>query len=123
MLNPAIVARSISRETADHYTWGNQCDGWHLLRAAEVSVIEERMPPGASEVAHFHKNSRQFFFVLAGTLSILIDTVQHTLRPEHGIEIGPGLKHRVFNESESEVRFIVVSVPPSQGDRINVGAP
>lgn len=51
---------------------GDGCDGWHLLRGEELSVIQERMPPKTSEVAHFHTRSRQFFYVISGTLSILL---------------------------------------------------
>jgi hypothetical protein len=33
------------------------------LQESNLSVIEERMPPGASEVRHFHTNAQQFFFI------------------------------------------------------------
>jgi mannose-6-phosphate isomerase-like protein (cupin superfamily) len=56
----------ISRDNAPHYIWGDNCDGWHLLQESNLSVIEERMPPGASEVRHFHTNAQQFFFILSG---------------------------------------------------------
>lgn len=56
----------ISRENAPHYVWGDNCDGWHLLQESNLSVIEERMPPGASEVRHFRTNVQQFFFILSG---------------------------------------------------------
>jgi len=92
-----------------------------LLRSDEISVIQEQMPPGTSEVAHFHERSRQFFYVLSGTLSILLDGVQHRLTREHGITIASGATHCVFNDSESEVHFLVISVPPSHGDRIIAG--
>ena len=35
--------------TADHYTWGNNCDGWHLVRTPDLSIIEELMLPDTSE--------------------------------------------------------------------------
>jgi hypothetical protein len=38
------AARPISRETAEHYVWGGTCDGWHLVRSLELSIIQERMP-------------------------------------------------------------------------------
>ncbi|MGA8345596.1 MAG: hypothetical protein WB781_26940, partial [Candidatus Sulfotelmatobacter sp.] len=41
---------SVSRENAEHYRWGVDCDGWHLVKDAQLSVIEEFMPPGAAEV-------------------------------------------------------------------------
>lgn len=41
-----------SIETADHYVWGEVCDGWHLLRRKDLSVIQERVPAGRAQV-HF----------------------------------------------------------------------
>ncbi len=26
--------------SAEHYLWGNGCDGWHLLKRDDLSVIE-----------------------------------------------------------------------------------
>lgn len=110
----------ISTQSAEHYTWGQGCDGWHLVRGHELSVIQERMPPGTSEVAHYHARSRQFFFVIAGTLSIQIDGQTHVLTREHGLEIPPKISHRAYNDGNTETTFLVISVPPSHGDRIEV---
>jgi hypothetical protein len=54
----------VSVANGEHYTWGGICDGWHLLRAEGLSVIEERMPAGTFEQRHFHQQARQFFYVL-----------------------------------------------------------
>jgi mannose-6-phosphate isomerase-like protein (cupin superfamily) len=108
----------ISSETAEHYTWGQRCDGWHLVRAEGLSVIQERMPPGTSEVRHFHQTARQFFFVLSGTLTIEAAGHRETLRTHQGFEVLPGVPHQVFNESGDLVEFLVISQPPSHGDRI-----
>jgi hypothetical protein len=51
----------VSGENAEHYVWGDGCDGWHLVRGDSLSVIEERMPAGAREQRHFHERVRQFF--------------------------------------------------------------
>jgi len=67
----------------------DRCDGWHLLQSDEFSVIQERMPPKTSEVAHFHAWSRQFFYVISGTLSILLDGTLHELAAEQGLEVAP----------------------------------
>jgi mannose-6-phosphate isomerase-like protein (cupin superfamily) len=75
------------------------------------------MPPNTTEPAHLHIRSRQFFFVLSGTLSILVDGSAQELGPGKGIEIGPKIPHSVRNDSMSEVHFLVVSCPPSHGDK------
>ena len=33
------------RSTAEHYSWGTGCDGWYFLKGADLSVIQERVPP------------------------------------------------------------------------------
>ncbi len=110
----------ISSENAQHYTWGQQCDGWHLLKSADLSVIQERMPPGAFEVRHRHSRARQFFFVLSGTLTIETAGGIVTLAPQQGLEIPPGEAHQVFNRTADDVVFIVISQPSSYGDRVVV---
>ena len=53
------MSESVSTANAEHYTWGEVCDGWHLVRAAGLSVIEERMPAGSKEQRHWHQRARQ----------------------------------------------------------------
>jgi len=107
----------ISSATADHYTWGAECDGWHLVRAANLSVIQERMPPGSSEVRHRHAEARQFFFVLDGELTLEVAGVAHLLPAGTGLEIAPGVVRQALNLSAASVEFLVISSPPSHGDR------
>lgn len=109
---------TVSRATAEHYTWGQDCDGWHLLKGADLSVIEERMPPDSEETRHLHSRSRQFFYVLAGEAELELDGRPHRLTAGHGLHVPPGLAHQMRNRSDTEVRFLVVSSPQSHGDRI-----
>ncbi len=109
----------ISKETAEHYVWGQTCDGWHLVKTAELSIIHERMPSGASEIRHYHAKSRQFFFVLQGTATLEIAGEREILRRHEGAEVPPGVPHQMFNESEREVEFLVISQPASHGDRFS----
>ena len=107
----------ISAATAEHYVWGEVCDGWHLVQTPELSVIEERMPPGASEQRHRHEFARQFFYVLAGELTMEVDGAVHALTTGMGLEIAPGCAHQAMNRSGEDARFLVVSHPRSHGDR------
>ena len=56
----------VSIEHAEHYIWGEVCDGWHLLKRNDMSVIQERVPAGGAEVMHYHTKARQFFYILEG---------------------------------------------------------
>lgn len=106
--------------TAEHYRWGGGCDGWHLLKSDDLSVIHERVPPGATEVRHRHARSRQFFYVLEGDALLEVDGVRHELRPGMGLHVPPGAAHQFRNESAADVHFLVVSAPRSHGDREEV---
>lgn len=106
-----------SRVSAPHYPWGEGCDGWHLVTAPELAIIEERMPAATSKRRHFHTHARQFFYVLAGTLTLELNSELHILNRNEGLEIPPGLPHFASNESPEGTRFLVTSQPPSHGDR------
>jgi mannose-6-phosphate isomerase-like protein (cupin superfamily) len=108
----------ISKQTADHYIWGERCDGWHLVKDSNLSVIHERMPSNTSEVKHYHEKSRQFFFVLSGTITIEVNGNIMNLDKHEGIEVPPLVPHQVFNQSECDAEFLVISQPASKGDRI-----
>jgi uncharacterized cupin superfamily protein len=109
----------ISRESAPHYQWGEGCDGWHLVKSEALSVIEERMPPGTAERRHLHRRARQFFYVLAGELTMEVEGLEHRLGANRGMEIAPENAHQAFNRSANDVRFLVISQPPSHGDRVD----
>jgi mannose-6-phosphate isomerase-like protein (cupin superfamily) len=111
------VSGPISTDTADHYVWGEVCDGWHLVRSENLSIIEERMPPGTAEQRHWHQRARQFFYVLEGELTMQFDDHAETLAARQGIEIAPDLPHQAKNLSQADTRFLVISEPPSHGDR------
>jgi mannose-6-phosphate isomerase-like protein (cupin superfamily) len=112
----------VSRENAEHYVWGDGCDGYRLLARADLSVIEERVPPGRSEIAHFHTRARQLFYVLEGGLCIELEQRSVEVTRGQSFEVAPGAVHRVHNPFEHDAVFLVISAPTTAGDRTNVGA-
>jgi mannose-6-phosphate isomerase-like protein (cupin superfamily) len=110
----------ISTENAEHYIWGEVCDGWHLLKRDDMSVIRERVPAGAAEVMHYHGRARQFFYILEGEGRMIFEDQEVILQKGHGVEIPPMVKHQFKNSSQADVHFLVISVPPTRGDRINL---
>lgn len=113
---------AIDRDTAEHYTWGSGCDGWHLVRDDRLSVIEEQMPPGTAEVAHYHCHAQQFFYLLDGQALLEVNGREIVLSARQGVHIPAGVPHRIRNTSSQPVQFIVISHPPSHGDRVVVAA-
>lgn len=76
------------------------------------------MPSGSAEVKHYHQKARQFFFVLSGEATIEIAGKRQVLHQHEGVEILPDVPHQIFNESQQNLEFLVISQPPSHGDRI-----
>lgn len=109
---------SVSR--LDHYEWGQGCKAWQLLNNPLLSVIEEVIPPGASETLHYHQRSRQFFYVISGEAVFELGKKRITLLPGEGVSVEPRLAHRISNASDSDLRLLVVSSPHSHADRIDI---
>jgi mannose-6-phosphate isomerase-like protein (cupin superfamily) len=111
-----------SIENAEHYIWGETCDGWHLLKHDAMSVIQERVPAGGVEVMHYHSKARQFFYILEGQGTMVFEDRTIVLKKGQGIEIAPEVKHQFTNRSNANVHFLVISVPSTRGDRINIAS-
>ncbi len=107
-----------SKAIAEHYAWGEACDGWRLSDDAEMSVIQERMPPHTSETRHLHETARQFFFILNGEATMECGGKLTVLKQHEGIEILPDTPHTMMNRSDDTVEFLVISSPSTKGDRI-----
>ena len=112
-----------------HYLWGDNCDGWNLADQPGLSVKMERMPPHTAEASHYHELARQFFFILKGVAVFEITgeggagegpVVKERIMvaAQEGLEIPPLLRHRIINETEEDLEFILCSQPSTAGDRI-----
>jgi len=114
---------TISTENAEHYIWGEVCDGWHLLKRDDISIIPERVPAGGAEVMHYHNIARQFFYILESEGTIVFEDSEVILNKGQGLEIPPQVKHQFKNQSNADVHFLVISIPTTKGDRINIAPP
>ena len=108
----------VSIENAEHYRWGDASEGWHLLKSDELSVIEERVPPGDSDARHYHRVAQQFFYVLAGEATLEVAGDIHNLSSGQGLAVPATVPHQLSNQSTDVLRFLVVSQPMSHGDRV-----
>ena len=109
-----------STRVAEHYRWGDCCDGWYLVKNDRLNVIQERLPPGSSETRHLHHKAQQFFYVLSGEATLEVDGKVLTLREHEGASVPPGSPHRMRNTSKNVLEILVTSEPPSHGDREEV---
>ena len=106
-----------------HYKWGNDCDGWVLIDTNALSVKQERMPAQTSEALHYHEKAQQFFFILKGIATFEVEGRLFTVKKNEGFYINPGAKHRIANNSNEELEFILSSQPSTNKDRFNAPFP
>jgi len=110
----------VSIDNAEHYIWGEVSDGWHLIKCDDMSIIQERVPAGGAEVMHYHNVARQFFYVLEGEGTMVFEDREVVLQRGQGLEIEPKVRHQFKNQSQEDVHFLVISIPTTRGDRVNV---
>lgn len=110
----------VSIQNAEHYTWGINCDGWHLLKTESLSVIQERMPAGTFENLHYHCKTQQLFYILAGEAIMEIENKVFVLSANESLHIPKKVEHKICNNGNSDLLFLVISQPKSHGDRVNL---
>ena len=110
----------VDTTNTEHYKWGEGCDGWRFVNSDSLSVIREKMLPKTQEQLHYHKKAQQFFYVISGTATFEIDNELIEVVRDKGLWIKPGMKHKISNQTDADLEFLVISQPKSHGDRINL---
>jgi len=108
----------ITKTNSEAYDWGQKCKGWHLVNTQELSIIQELMPPVTSELNHKHSKSQQFFYILKGQATFIIDGKEYKVDKNQGMHINPNIVHQIKNQSNENLEFLVISQPHSHGDKI-----
>ncbi|MPS73937.1 MAG: cupin domain-containing protein [Chryseobacterium sp.] len=109
-----------SRQNSEHYIWGGNCDSWILLNSENLSIKQETMPPHSKEQLHFHKNAQQFFFILKGKATFVVDEEVFEVAENSGFHITPNKNHLIENKSDVDLEFLVISNPSTNNDRFAV---
>lgn len=113
----------------------NAIQGYHLIRPEDLSwrlsnlmkipnadYLERtgsenlgarlwRMPPGSANTLHKHVRAEEFYFVLEGTGRLRVGEESLTLPQYGGVLVGPDQLRQVFNDTESEVLWLIIGGP------------
>ncbi len=109
-----------AKKNAEHYLWGQNCDGWRLLDSPGLSVIEEQMPANTSEVLHYHHQTQQVFYILSGMATFQLDGEIMQVTANESIHVPCKMLHKISNEQTASLHFLLVSEPTSHADRIDI---
>jgi len=86
-----------------------------------IGIHHERLPPGRrTSYPHAESHEEEFVYVIEGTPDAWLDGVLHRLRPGDavGFPAGTGQCHSFINNTDSEVRLLVVGETPKPENRI-----
>ncbi len=70
-----------------------------------------RMPPKSANTLHKHIRQEEFYFVLVGTGRIRVGEQTLTVPKHGGLLVGPGELRQVFNDTDSEVLWLILGAP------------
>ncbi len=82
------------------------------LDDGDLSVMERTLPPGGRRPpAHRHTNCSEAYFVLDGTVAVVIDGTELTVQPEGFVLVPRGTLHTFGNASDILARLLVIHAP------------
>ena len=70
-----------------------------------------RMPPRSANTLHKHIRAEEFYFVLEGVGRLRVGDETLTVPKHGGVHVGPNVLRQVFNDTESEVLWLIVGAP------------
>ena len=70
-----------------------------------------RLPPQSANTLHKHIRAEEFYFVLEGVGRIRVGGQTLTVPRHGGLLVGPGELRQVFNDTESDVLWLIVGGP------------
>ena len=128
MQRPSFIRHWTELEDEDnsHYEGDTELMGIGAPLGAKLGLTRigshhVRLPPGRrTSYPHAESAEEEFVYVLEGTPDAWIDGHLHRLAPGDavGLPAGTGICHTFINDTETEVRLIVVGERPKEENRI-----
>ena len=85
----------------------------YLERTGSVNLGARlwRYPPNSAGTLHKHIRAEEFYFVLEGVGRIRVGDETLTVPKYGGVLVGPAKLRQVFNDTDSEVLWLIVGAP------------
>ena len=75
------------------------------------SLAEARLPVGGATQPHYHPQTEEIYYLLAGSARIRIDGEAREVRAGDAIAIPPGAVHQIENIGQQQLRFLCCCAP------------
>ena len=80
-----------------------------------------RLPPQSANTLHRHVRAEEFYFVVEGTGRMRVGEDTLTIPRLGGVLVGPAMLRQVFNDTDSEVLWLIVGAPEAEFEPHEVG--
>jgi len=80
--------------------------------AANQSLAEATLPPGAATAPHRHPRTEEIYYILRGAGRMTVGTEHRGVGPGDGILIPPGTRHTIQNVGREPLVFLCCCAPP-----------
>src|SRR4026209_2924433 len=80
-----------------------------------------RLPPKSANTLHKHIRAEEFYFVLEGVGRMRVGDETLTVPRLGGVLVGPSVLRQIFNDTDSEVLWLVVGAPEAEFEPHEVG--
>ena len=80
--------------------------------AQNQSLAEATLPPHGETTRHYHGDSEELYYVLAGAGEIELDGERAPLRPGDAVLIPPRAWHQIHAVGDGTLRFLCCCAPP-----------
>ena len=119
--------RDLEGADEDHYPGDDELMGIGAplarnLGMTRIGIHHERLPPGRrTSYPHAESAEEEFAYVLEGTPDVWIDGTLHRLVPGDavGFPAGTGICHTFLNNTDAEVRLLVIGEANKPENRIH----
>ena len=80
--------------------------------AANQSLAQASVPPGASTEAHFHRTSEEIYLFTAGAGRMILGADEAAVRAGDCVVIAPGTEHQLVNDGAEPLVLLCCCSPP-----------
>lgn len=126
--SPSCIAHwtDVEKPTEKHYRGDDERMGFGAALArnfglTRLGIHHHRLPPGRrSSFPHAEELEEEFVHVLEGTPDVWLDGELHRLKPGDsvGFPAGTGIAHSFINNTETEVRLLVIGEANKDENRL-----
>jgi mannose-6-phosphate isomerase-like protein (cupin superfamily) len=91
--------------------------------AANQSLAQATVPPGASTEAHYHKASEEIYLFTAGSGRMILGDETAAVRAGDCVVIPPGTEHQLVNDGREPLVLLCCCSPPYSHEDTVLTAP